>query len=58
MEEMAELPDTVRAHVLPSGEENMPLISMRYRGPARVASRIERGYAASAEYLSSLQAAG
>jgi NTE family protein len=58
MEEMAELPDTVRAHVLPSGEENMPLISMRYRGPARVASRIERGYAASAAYLSSLQAAG
>jgi NTE family protein len=58
MEEMAGLPDTVRAHVLPSGEENMPLISMRYRGPARVASRIERGYAASAAYLSSLQAAG
>jgi NTE family protein len=58
MEEMAELPDTVRAHVLPSGEENMPLISMRYRGPARVTSRIERGYAASAAYLSRLQAAG
>jgi NTE family protein len=52
VEEMAALPDTVRAHVLPSGEENMPLISMRYRGPARVAARVERGYAATAAYLS------
>jgi NTE family protein len=57
VEEMAGLPGTVRAHVLPSGEENMPLISMRYRGPVRVARRIERGYAASAAYLSSLSAA-
>lgn len=54
VEEMATLPPSVRAHVLPSGEENMPLISMRYRGPAKVASRIDRGYSAAAAYLSSL----
>jgi len=58
VEEMAGLPSSVRAHVLPSGEENMPLISMRYRGPARVASRIERGYQAAAAYLSSLPVTG
>jgi NTE family protein len=57
MEEMAGLPATVVAHVLPSGEENMPLISMRYRGRARVAKRIERGYNATAGYLSNLPAA-
>jgi NTE family protein len=54
VEEMAGLPSAVRAHVLPSGEENMPLVSMRYRGPAKVASRIERGHAAAAAYLSAL----
>jgi NTE family protein len=56
MEEMAGLPAAVRAHVLPSGEENMPLISMRYRGPGRVASRIERGYTSAAAYLARSQA--
>jgi len=56
MEEMASLPATVRAHVLPSGEENMPLISMRYRSTTRVAKRIERGYQAAAAYLSALPA--
>jgi NTE family protein len=56
VEEMAALPADVRAHVLPSGEENMPLISMRYRGAARVASRIERGYQSAAAYLSAIGA--
>lgn len=56
VEEMAGLPADVRAHVLPSGEENMPLISMRYRGAARVAKRIERGYLSAAAYLSALPA--
>jgi NTE family protein len=58
VEEMAGLPSSVRAHVLPSGEENMPLISMRYRGPAKVAGRIERGYQAAAAYLSRLPVTG
>jgi NTE family protein len=56
VEEMAGLPPTVRAHVLPSGEESMPLISMRYRGANRVAKRIERGYQSAAAYLSALPA--
>lgn len=56
VEEMAGLPADVRAHVLPSGEENMPLISMRYRGAARVATRIERGYQSTAAYLSAIGA--
>jgi NTE family protein len=56
MEEMAGLPATVRAHVLPSGEESMPLISMRYRGANRVAKRIQRGYRSTAAYLSALPA--
>jgi NTE family protein len=58
VEEMATLPPAVRAHLLPSGEENMPLISMRYRSRARVANRIERGYQAAASYLSGLSATG
>jgi NTE family protein len=58
VEEMAGLPSSVRAHVLPSGEENMPLISMRYRGQAKVRKRIQRGYEAAAAYLSSLPVTG
>ncbi|HEY2505345.1 MAG TPA: patatin-like phospholipase family protein [Streptosporangiaceae bacterium] len=54
IEEMAELPPDVRVHVLPSGEEKMPLVSMRYRHAAAVASRIQRGYQAAADYLSRL----
>jgi NTE family protein len=54
VEEMAGLPAEVRAHVLPSGEESMPLISMRYRGAARVAGRIERGYQSAAAYLAGI----
>jgi NTE family protein len=54
VEEMASLPSTVAAHVLPSGDDNAPLISMRYRSRADVASRIERGYEATAGYLAAL----
>jgi NTE family protein len=56
IEEMAGLPASVRAHVLPSGEETMPLISMRYRGASKVSQRIERGYRSTAAYLSALPA--
>jgi NTE family protein len=58
VEEMAGLPPSVRVHVLPSGDENMPLVSMRYRGRDRVGNRIERGYEAAAAYLSSLPGSG
>jgi NTE family protein len=54
VEEMAELPADVRVHVLPSGEDKLPLMSMRYRHSTAVATRIERGYQAASEYLSSL----
>jgi NTE family protein len=52
VEEMANLPADVRVHVLPSGEEKMPLVSMRYRSARAVAARMQRGYQAAAEYLS------
>jgi len=52
VEEMANLPADVRVHVLPSGEEKMPLVSLRYRSPRAVAARMQRGYQAAAEYLS------
>jgi NTE family protein len=53
VEEMASLPPDVRVHVLPSGEDKMPLVSMRYRHARAAAARIQRGYEAAAEYLSS-----
>jgi NTE family protein len=53
IEEMANLPPQVRVHVLPSGEDKMPLVSIRYRQAKAVAGRIQRGYEAAAEYLSS-----
>jgi NTE family protein len=53
VEEMAAVPADVRVHVLPSGEEKMPLVSMRYRHARAAAARIQRGYEAAAEYLSS-----
>ncbi len=53
VEEMAELPPEVQVHVLPSGEDKMPLVSMRQRHSAAVAGRIERGYQAAGEYLAS-----
>jgi NTE family protein len=52
VEEMANLPDDVRVHVLPSGEEKMPLVSIRHRSASAVAARMQRGYQAAAEYLS------
>ncbi len=51
VEEMAGLPAAVRVHVLPSGEEKMPLVSMRYRRRPAVENRIERAYRVTAEYL-------
>jgi NTE family protein len=52
LEEMANLPADVRVHVLPSGEDSMPLVSIRYRSARAVAARMQRGYEAAAEYLS------
>jgi NTE family protein len=52
VEEMANLPADVRVHILPSGEEKLPLMSMRYRHAKAVTSRIQRGYQAASDYLS------
>jgi len=52
VEEMAALSGNVEVHVLPSGDPDTPLVTMRYRDASRVAARIERGYTASARYLS------
>ena len=54
VEEMAELPPTVRVHVLPSGEDKLPLMSIRRRYSAAVTTRIQRGYQSAREYLSGL----
>ena len=51
VEEMATLSPEVEVHVLPSGDPDTPLVTMRYRDASRVTDRIERGYAASARYL-------
>jgi NTE family protein len=55
VEEMTNLPAYVRVHVLPSGEEQLPLVSLRYRSARAVAARMQRGYQAAAEYLSGQQ---
>ena len=51
VEEMSALPPTVRVHVLPSGETQIPLVSLRYRHPAAVEGQIERGYQEASRYL-------
>jgi NTE family protein len=52
-EEMAELPDDVTVHVLPTGATGAEsgLSQLRYRDATRVEANIERAYAASSEYL-------
>lgn len=51
VEEMGQLPADVDVHVLPSGDQDTPLVSVRYRDATRVRSRIDRAYQASADYL-------
>lgn len=55
-EEMAELPDDVTVHVLPTGSTGggAGLSQLRYRDASRVEANIERAYAASRAYLSNL----
>jgi NTE family protein len=51
VEEMATLPESTEVYVLPSGDPDTPLVSLRYRDASRVGRRIELGYTASAGYL-------
>ena len=55
-EEIAAIPDGVRVHVLPAGGDRRPpdLSQLRYRDRTKVATSIERAYAASAAYLARL----
>jgi len=52
-EEMADLPEDVTVHVLPTGVagQNGALSQLRYRDASRVEANIERAYAASSDYL-------
>lgn len=51
LRDMAAVPEGVRVHVLPTGEETAPLAVLRYRSTAAVSRRIESARAASAAYL-------
>ena len=50
-EELARVPDGVAVHILPSGAERSPSISLSYRGPQLVADRIDAAEAATERYL-------
>ncbi len=54
--DMASLPDTVVAHVLPTGDQ-VPegLKALRYRDVRHVGQRVDRAYAATVDYLQSLR---
>jgi NTE family protein len=54
IEEMERIDPSVEVHVLPSGERDTPLVSVRYRDATRVSSRIERAYEASQRFLADL----
>jgi NTE family protein len=51
VEDLSNVPDGVRVHVLPSGDEGTPLAKLRYRDSRSVTTRIERARAATAAYL-------
>jgi NTE family protein len=54
VEDLSNVPDGVRVHVLPSGDEGTPLAKLRYRDSRSVKTRIERAHAATADYLRDL----
>jgi NTE family protein len=51
-EEMGRLPDDVEVHVLPSGIDRSPAMTLSYRGARQVAERIEAASVAAGAYLS------
>ncbi len=50
-EELARIPDDVEVHVLPSGAERSPSVSLSYRGARLVADRIDAAQVATERYL-------
>ena len=53
-EELAAVPESVAVHVLPSGGQDAPLMSLRQRGSRQVLDRISRAREASTGYLAAL----
>ena len=51
IEDLNSVPDGVRVHVLPSGDEGTPLATLRYRDSRSVTARIKRAYTATKRYL-------
>jgi len=56
VEDLLNVPASVRVHVLPTGDEGTPLAKLRYRDSRSVATRIERARIATSAYLSCLPA--
>ncbi len=56
--DLSEVPDGVRVHVLPSGDPETPLATLRYRSTSAVPRRIELARVASAAYLAAGPSAG
>ncbi len=51
-EELARIPEGIEVHVLPSGADRSPSVSLSYRGARLVADRIEMAHEATERYLS------
>jgi NTE family protein len=51
MEDLADIADDTVVHLLPSGQADTPLVSLRYRSADKVAARVESAYRASVRYL-------
>jgi NTE family protein len=49
--DLANIPPGVQVHVLPAGDEETPLASLRYRDSRSVRTRISRAHEATARYL-------
>lgn len=53
--DMAAVPESVRVHLLPSGEIDVPRANLRYRNTGRIAARIETAREATRAYLHALE---
>ncbi|WP_018155192.1 patatin-like phospholipase family protein [Demetria terragena] len=51
VEEMAALPKDVEVHVMPSGVDDAPMMSLLHRNPRYIARRIESAHKAGQDYL-------
>jgi NTE family protein len=51
IDDLSNVPEGVRVHVLPSGDEGTPLATLRYRDSSAVGIRIDRARDATAIYL-------